>query len=163
MTAFTENEYELDRCNLRRLSSAEAKTISESLVEIDPWRTLKTKSTRFANHFSKNSEEGGTWGIFLESKLIGVVSIKPDWLMGPYLELLGLLPDGQGLKLGTAVLNWMETEARRFNSRNLFLCVSDFNLNAIEFYKKQGFSEVALLEGLIVDNHGEYLMRKQLF
>ncbi len=162
MTGFAEPRYALDRCMLKRLSTDEAADIASRLVQIDPWKTLKTDKDRLAKHTETPNGVGGAWGIFFKDKLVGIVSIKPNWLVGPYLDFLGLVPAAQGEQLGADVLGWMEKQAQLSKARNMFLCVSSFNANAKGFYEKHGFEDVAELEGLLVEEYGEFLMRKRL-
>ena len=50
----------------------------------------------------------------------------------------------------------------RDHYRNLWLCVSAFNVAAQRFYARHGFERVATLAGLLRDGDDELLMRKRL-
>ena len=43
---------------------------------------------------------------------------------------------------------------------NVFLCVSSFNEDALEFYLKFGYEKVGVLKDYLVGGHDEILMRK---
>lgn len=45
---------------------------------------------------------------------------------------------------------------------NVYLCVSDFNRSARQFYKRLGYEEVGLLKDLLLPEKGEALMRKSI-
>jgi ribosomal protein S18 acetylase RimI-like enzyme len=78
------------------------------------------------------------------------------------LQLLAILPEYQGRNLGLRLLQWMESEARRVESRQLWLCVSSFNTRARAFYERFGFEAAAVLEKLASDASDEVFMRKRL-
>jgi ribosomal protein S18 acetylase RimI-like enzyme len=97
-----------------------------------------------------------------KGKLAGIVTIQEPWLHGPYLQLLGFLPEYQGRGFGLRALEWMEAEARRAEMRQLWLCVSAFNTRAKAFYERFGFVAQAVVEKLASDASDEILMRKRL-
>jgi ribosomal protein S18 acetylase RimI-like enzyme len=52
-------------------------------------------------------------------------------------------------------------ETRGFaRAPNFFLCVSDFNQDAREFYQRLGYREIGSIPDLIIAGHSEILMRK---
>jgi len=81
----------------------------------------------------------------------GAVSIRYPWLLGPYVELLAILPASQGRGLGAAVLDWLAQEASRLEARNLWVCASRGNASALRFYQRHGFEETAALPDLVAD------------
>jgi ribosomal protein S18 acetylase RimI-like enzyme len=92
----------------------------------------------------------------------GVIVVRFPWLAGPYLNVFALLPAFQRKGIGRAALAWMEAEALAAGARNCFLCVSGFNTAAHAFYRRNGYSDAALLAELIMDGEDEILMRKRL-
>jgi GNAT superfamily N-acetyltransferase len=90
----------------------------------------------------------------------GAAAVRYPWLKGPYLELLALLPERQGQGIGAAVLSWLEDETRRNGARNLWACASRFNARALQFYRRHGFAETAVLPGLVAEGFDEILLRK---
>ena len=76
--------------------------------------------------------------------LAGVIVIQYLSLHGPYLKLIAILPGFQGRSLGMpTLLQWMESEARRAEDRQLWLCVSTFNSRARALYERFCFPAVA--------------------
>ena len=80
--------------------------------------------------------------------LAGLVGLRLNWLRGPYLQFLGIVPEFQSAGLGKLVLNWMEHETRIGSAHNVFVCTTDSNEKAIAFYKRHGFRKVGELAGL---------------
>ena len=87
------------------------------------------------------------------------VAVHEDWLKGPYLQLLGLLPDFQSRGIGSSVMGWF-AECAGPDTRNLWVISSAFNTGAIAFYRRHGFTEVATLRDLVADGFDEILLRK---
>jgi diamine N-acetyltransferase len=88
------------------------------------------------------------------------VSIRSPWLKGPYLELLAILPEFQGNRLGAGILAWFEREALRLEARNLWVRAASFNARALRFYEGHGFRPAATLSGLVAEGYDEILLRK---
>ena len=86
--------------------------------------------------------------------------MRLNWLRGPHVQFLGILPAFQGGGIGALLLAWIEGQA--LGERNLWLTVSDFNREARAFYERHGFAVVAPLPGLVRDDRVELLMRKRL-
>ena len=91
----------------------------------------------------------------------GVVCIRYPWLRGPYIELIGFVPAGQGQGLGGDVLAWIEEQVRG-EATNLWALVSSFNQLARRFYAKHRFLEIAPLPDLVAPGKTEILLRKRL-
>lgn len=159
---FRAPSYILNSCRLRPVEADEADALGVGLAAIDPWKTLGFPAKAMARNVVTGGPETARYGIETDGCLVGAVSIKPAWLRGPYLEMLGILPDGQGRGLGNEVLSWMEAEGRRAGARNLWTAVSAFNSNARRFYETFGFRQAASLDDLVLEGFDENLMRKKL-
>jgi ribosomal protein S18 acetylase RimI-like enzyme len=90
----------------------------------------------------------------------GVVSVRHPWLKGPYLELLALLSQAQDRGIGSSIIAWFESAALQHGARNLWVCASSFNMRALRFYERHGFTRAATLPGLVADGYDEILLRK---
>ncbi len=162
MSGFGEESYDLGICQLCFPTPQDAQFLSKELVKIEPWKTLNSSEQGLIDGFQYQDSSTNTYSVMLDDKPVGIISVRYPWLVGPYLGFLGLIPSSQGKGLGKALMAWLEENAKAHSARNIFICVSDFNNEAYEFYKTCGFSKVANLDGLIVDGHGEFLLRKQL-
>ncbi len=162
MSKFGESNYDLATCQLRHATQADAKFLGKELAKIDPWKTLKSTPQEFEEGFQSQSTSTNTYAVISQEKPVGVISVRYPWLLGPYLGFLGIIPEAQGSGLGKVLMNWLEETAKEHSARNVFICVSDFNKDAQVFYKSCGYQEVANLDGLIVDEYAELLLRKRL-
>lgn len=153
---------ELGAIQLRPLASDAHQRLAEALTAMPPWSTMRISADALTQFLQ--AEDPGTqrYAIVVDSTLAGVVSIRFPWLKGPYIELLAILPSFQRHGLGAAVLSFVESEAKRLGARNVWVCGSQFNKDALHFYKRNGFSEVACLPDLVTDGFAETLLRKTL-
>jgi len=138
-----------------------ARDLSAVLAVIDPWARLSFSAARLEALLAAPGEGGRAFEIRSGGRSAGAVVIRYPWLLGPYLNFLGLVPDHQRRGIGELVLGWMEREVRG-RDRNLWLCVTSFNTAALRFYERQGFRQAAVLDGLVIDSADEVLMRKRL-
>ncbi len=78
----------------------------------------------------------------------------------PYLKLFGVQDSASGRGVGSRLLHDL-TEALD-GETNLFLLVSDFNTEAQGFYQRHGFVQVGELEGYVLPDVTERLLRRPL-
>lgn len=147
---------------LSTLDPAVVPAIAATLCRLDPWRRLAVSAAGLERALTGGDDGAHRFAVRLDDAVAGVVVVRHPWLLGPYLALIAVLPDHQRLGLGGCVLAWLEAEARRAGSRNVWLCVSSFNGEAIAFYERSGFHRIAEIEDLVADGLGELLMRRRL-
>jgi ribosomal protein S18 acetylase RimI-like enzyme len=66
-----------------------------------------------------------------------------------------------GLGIGAALLGQAEQAAAKI-AREMFLLVSDFNVDAQRFYQRQGYSPVGAIPGYVLPDVTELLYWKRL-
>jgi ribosomal protein S18 acetylase RimI-like enzyme len=144
------------------LGAEDGKHLGGVFAAIDPWATYAYPASALAEFLS--TSEPGAWRLQLRigDELAGAAVIRTNWLRGPYLQFLAIVPGAQGRGIGAAFVEWMESEARYANARNLWVAASQINAGAIRFYERHGFTEVATLDDLVTDGRNEILFRKRL-
>lgn len=80
----------------------------------------------------------------------------------PYLKRIGVDPACAGQGLGGRLLDRLERELLDRQRRELFLLVSDFNLDAQRFYQRHGYEEIGRISDLALPGITEVLFRKPL-
>lgn len=159
---FTRPQVMLTGCRLvRGLSATEASCIGELLSGIDPWLTLGYSASALAAYLLRDDPALHRFLVNVEEAPAGIMAIRHPWLRGPYIELLGLAPEVQGIGIGRELLRWAEAEAA-MAAGNLWVAVSEGNERARSFYEKAGFIPVGRLEGLVREGMDEWLLRKRL-
>lgn len=131
------------------------------LAAIDPWARVGYGAESFVAFLSVSELDVARYTIVSGTEPVGVMVVRRVWLHGPYLQLLGLVPEAHGRKIGDAAMRWYDAQARGTH-RNLWLCVSAFNTGARRFYDRHGFTESGVLDSLVFDGQTELLMRKRL-
>jgi GNAT superfamily N-acetyltransferase len=80
----------------------------------------------------------------------------------PYLKRFGVDPALAGKGLGRLLLDSLERQLLDRQHRDLFLLVSDFNIDAQRFYQRHGYREIGRVPELVLPGVTEVLFRKQL-
>jgi ribosomal protein S18 acetylase RimI-like enzyme len=164
---FAADRYELrpghpDAVLIAGISALDARQLGASFAAIDPWASYPYPAEGLVAYLG--AQEAGAPRLLLrvDGEIAGAVGLRLNWLRGPYLQFLGVLPNFQRRGLGSTVLEWFERETRNGSDRNLCVAASDFNAGAIRFYEGHGFEQVARLDGLVRDDRAEILMRRRL-
>ncbi len=160
--AFDFTTHDLGAVTLRPLTSANAEKLGAILATIPPWSVLEWPADRMIRGLQRELPSVLRFEVSTSGHMAGLITIQYPFLHGPYLQLLAILPEFQGQNLGLRLLQWMESEARRAEARQLWLCVSTFNVRARAFYDRFGFEAVSVLEKLASDDSDELFMRKRL-
>ena len=147
---------------LAPLSPEQADAIAGVFASLDPWRSYGVPEQALCHYFSKDEPGAPRYALMAGSCHVGVVGIRLNWLRGPYLQFLGVVPEFQNVGLGRLVLAWFEEEGRRACSQNVWVMVSQINTRAISFYERHGFLHTAVLRDIVIDGRNEILMRKKL-
>lgn len=144
------------------ITGRDARTLGAAFAAINPWAGYPYPADAVEAYLGAREPGAPRFAIHIDGALAGAIGIRLNWLRGPYLQFLGILPDFQRRGLGEKSLAWFEGGARAQLERNLWVAASDFNADAIRFYERHGFERAALLEGLVDDSKTELLFRKRL-
>jgi ribosomal protein S18 acetylase RimI-like enzyme len=131
------------------------------LAGSEPWKKLGYTDADWEKLF--DPLPAGREGFVIEAggTVAGFALLRPKFLMGDYLELLVVAPAARSHGLGSALLKHVEgTVFARM--KNLFACVSDFNTEARQFYKKNGYQEIGPMPNFLIPGSAEILLRKTI-
>jgi ribosomal protein S18 acetylase RimI-like enzyme len=146
---------------LRPLAATEAEMLAARFAEMDPWQGLGFTAKGLERYFTCADAGLYRYAVLKEGALAGVVAVRYPWLRGAYLELLGLLIDAQGQRLGQQILGWLAFRTA-LEASNLWATVSASNDRARRFYAKQGFVPIGDLPDLVQDGCNEVFLRLRL-
>jgi [ribosomal protein S18]-alanine N-acetyltransferase len=133
--------------------------VIELLAGSDPWKRLGYHAKDWEGYFTPLPQERDSYIVDQNGRVAGIAIVRQKFLLGDYLELLGVADWAKGKGLGKRLLAHVES-AVFARAKNLFACVSDFNDHARHFYKKQGYQEIGPMPNLLIPGNAEILLRK---
>jgi len=134
-------------------------SVVRMLGDLDPWRPLGYTRSDWERFFEMPLQGREAFVIEIDGRVTGVGVLRQRFLFGDYLELLAVAVSAQGRGHGGALLGYLEEVVFR-RSKNLFVCVSDFNHQGRRFYERHGYKEIGPILHLLVPGSSEILMRK---
>jgi len=144
---------------IRDMTPDDREAVVQFLAESDPWKTLGYSSVDWTRIFCPLPQERDSYVAELDGRVAGVAIVKQRFLLGDYLELLGVAGWARKNGIGGRLLRHVEQRVFE-RSKNLFACVSDFNESARAFYKSHGYQEIGPMPNLLIPGSAEILLRK---
>jgi ribosomal-protein-alanine N-acetyltransferase len=144
---------------IRAMQGEDRAEIVQLLGESDPWRTLGYTIADWNRIFCPLPQGRDSYVAELDGRVAGVALVKQKFLLGDYLELLGVAEWARHKGIGSLLLKHVEQLVFE-RTKNLFACVSDFNQSARDFYKKQGYQEIGPMPNFLIPGSAEILLRK---
>lgn len=144
---------------IRAMQAEDRAEIVQLLGESDPWRTLGYTIADWNRIFCPLPQGRDSYVAELDGRVAGVALVKQKFLLGDYLELLGVAEWARQKGIGSLLLKHVEHLVFE-RTKNLFACVSDFNQSARDFYKKQGYQEIGPMPNFLIPGSAEIFLRK---
>ena len=144
---------------IRLMKEEDRSAVIGLLVDSDPWKLLGYRASDWDSYFTPLPQERDSYVVEQNGKAAGIAVVRQKFLIGDYLELLGVAGWARGKGLGGRLLVYVEA-AVFARAKNLFACVSDFNSQARHFYKKQGYQEIGPMPNFLIPGTAEILLRK---
>lgn len=145
--------------HIRSMQAADRDAVVQFLADSDPWKTLGYTVTDWNRIFVPIPQGREAIVAVVNDKVAGVALIREKFLLGDYLELLGVAPWARNTGVGGTLLAHVE-RAVFARTKNLFACVSDFNTTARGFYRHHGFQEIGPMPDFLIPGSAEMLLRK---
>ncbi len=181
LPAFLSAVYDLPgtpAAHLRHVTADEAASLGSMIAAMPPWlgypgmtadglatflAQTEPGAPRFAIHLAgPNGDVPTASNSRAGNPAMGTITVRTNWLRGPYIQLLALSPQAQGAGFGSRLLQFVEAEARRDWQRQLWVAATATNVGALRFYERHGFVRTAEIDGLVADGICEILLRKPL-
>ncbi|MDK2742762.1 MAG: GNAT family N-acetyltransferase [Nitrospira sp. BO4] len=144
---------------IRAMNSGDREAVVRLLEESDPWKTLGYTKDDWNRIFCPIPQGRDCYVVDLEGRVAGIAIVKQKFLLGDYLELLGVAGWARHRGIGGQLLGHIEQLVFE-RTKNLFACVSDFNEPARAFYKKHGYQEIGPMPNFLIPGSAEMLLRK---
>lgn len=146
-------------CSIRPMRPDDRNAVIALLGDSDPWKTLGYTEDDWGRIFCPTPQGRETVVAEIDRRVAGIAIVRQKFLLGDYLELLGVA--GWARRRGTGTHLLAHVEALVFDrTKNLFACVSDFNRSARDFYKQHGFQEIGPMPNFLIPGSAEILLRK---
>ena len=129
------------------------------------WDRYFSDGNRLQRSLRKAVEREELWcALTPAGKIAGVMRVVPNGFCGlyHYLSLIGTSPLPRGTGAGRFLMGEFESMAREGGSVRTCLLVSDFNVQAIDFYKALGYWELGIIPDAVKSGISEHVMLKEL-
>jgi ribosomal protein S18 acetylase RimI-like enzyme len=144
---------------IRDMTPDDREAVVQFLAESDPWKTLGYTGSDWTRIFCPLPQERDSYVAELDGRVAGIAIVKQRFLLGDYLELLGVAGWAHHKRVGSLLLKHVEQRVFE-RAKNLFACVSDFNESARAFYKSHGYLEIGPMPNFLIPGSAEILLRK---
>ena len=144
---------------IRAMQTNDREAVVHLLGESDPWKALGYSQDDWNRIFCPTPVGRDCYVGELDGRVAGVAIVKQKFLLGDYLELLGVAGWARQRGIGGQLLSHIERLVFE-RTKNLFACVSDFNGPARAFYKKHGYQEIGPMPNFLIPGSAEILLRK---
>jgi [ribosomal protein S18]-alanine N-acetyltransferase len=149
----------MNRHDIRAMQPGDRKAVVQLLAESDPWKALGYTVEDWGRIFCPIPQGRDSLVSVVDGNIAAVAIVRQKFLLGDYLELLGVDDRARGKGIGKELLAHIESQVFA-RTKNLFACVSDFNSGARAFYKKQGYQEIGPMPNFLIPGSAEILLRK---
>ncbi|MEY4704551.1 MAG: hypothetical protein RL042_747, partial [Nitrospirota bacterium] len=143
---------------VRPMMEQDRTAIMALLAGSDPWKRLGYQAKDWDSYFTPLPKERESYVVEQGGRVAGIAVVRQKFLLGDYLELLAVADWARGKGLGARLLSHVETTVFA-RAKNLFACVSDFNEQGRQFYKKQGYQEIGPMPNFLIPGSAEILLR----
>jgi len=148
---------------IRALTGSSARKLASRMARLDPWKRLGIAEDALFDALVSNAQGGVVaYGAHCAGVAQGVVSYRKNWLYGPYIRLLAVLPEAQNGHLGRDLVKRVADDAKKRGAQNVWVCASAVNTRALAFYERIGFTRIGQIDDLILSGEDEILLRLRL-
>jgi len=148
--------------SLRPLPPGEPQRLGPVFAAMDPWARLGYTADAVSGYLGTIEKSAPRYAIMVGGDIAAVAGLRLNWLRGPYVQFLGVLPPFRNRKLGSAFLAWLAHEAKRHGEHNVWVLSSNFNDAALRFYAANGFERTGEIADLVAPGTAEVLLRRRL-
>lgn len=147
--------------SIRPLVTADIPSIANWVAATPLWQRYKVTESSFAERLTAGlANNAAIYVAGRDGQAVGFV-----WLVehgafnrGAYVQLIGVRHDARSGGIGRALMEFAEAKG---NSPDMFLLVSDFNLDAQRFYARLGYKQVGKLDDYVVQGITEIVFWKR--
>lgn len=150
--------------NIRPMLRDDIPACARWVAETDLWKRYGVTETSVAERFQSGlADEAMIYVAEVESQIIGFIWIveRGAFNRSEYIQLIGVRSDERGRGIGRALMDFAETKLFA-QARDIFLLVSDFNIDAQRFYQRLGYQQGGSLQDYVARGVCELVFWKRL-
>jgi len=154
----------MDAIRVRPMTLDDIPTVASWMVQTPLWQRYQLTIERASKNFENALERAEVLLVAdADADNVGFAWCVPQGGFGRsmYLRLIGVRQEKARAGVGTTLLRAAEEAALKVG-HELFLLVSDFNLDAQHFYQRQGYQQIGAIPGYVLPDVTELLYWKQL-
>lgn len=155
----------MDAASIRFMTEDDIPVITGWMVLIPLWQRYNLTAEKINAQFEKALK---AQDILLVADVAGYPACGFAWCLpggafgrSMYLRLIGIHPECARFGVGSVLLAEVERHALEAR-QDLFLLVSDFNMDAQRFYRRHGFDQVGAIPAYVLPDVTELIYRKRL-
>ena len=144
---------------VRPMTAEDRAAVIELLTDSDPWKQLGYQGKDWDSYFTPLPQGRDSYVVDQGGRVAGIAVVRQKFLLGDYLELLGVADWARGKGLGKRLLAHVEAVCLREGEEPVRLCIG-FQRPGRHFYEKQGYQEIGPMPNLLIPDSAEILLRK---
>ncbi len=156
----------MDNITIRPMTTKDIAIVVHWMIHVPLWQRYGVRAAAAKAQFEEGVQRHD---ILLvsdagpEKRACGFTWCLPEGAFGlsPYLRLIGVQPGLNSSGMGSALLEATERAAAQ-SSKDMFLLVSDFNVDAQRFYRRHGYEQIGHIPGYVLPDVAELIFRKRL-
>ena len=141
------------------IAEQDIETATQLMANSDPWITLERNYEKCSAVIRNPLAE--TFVVKGNGQVIGLAVIQLKGALVGYIQTLVIEPRYRNLGIGRQFIAFLEKRIHEV-SPNVFMCVSDFNTDALRLYQNLGFEVIGEIKNYIMEGHSEILLRKTI-
>lgn len=148
--------------SIRPITTSDVPSIAHWVAATPLWQRYKVTESSFAERLNAGlADNAAIYVARRDSQAVGFVWLveRGAFARSAYVQLIGVRQDARSDGIGRALMEFAEAKG---NSPDMFLLVSDFNLEAQRFYARLGYRQVGKLDDYVVQGVGEVIFWKRL-
>jgi ribosomal protein S18 acetylase RimI-like enzyme len=152
-----------DPLTLRPATAADIPDCARWVAETPLWQRYGVTETSFRERLHDGLAHGATIYVATRAgQVLGFVWFveRGAFNRSGYIQLIGVRPGARSQGAGRALMEFAEKEMFA-RTRDIFLLVSDFNIDAQRFYQRLGYRQVGVLEDYVVRGVSELIFWKR--
>lgn len=139
-------------------SARDSTACAAIMIASEPWITFRTTFDDALAVINDPDNETFVYKLS-DGTVTGFVTITFKGSLPGYIKRIAVSGEHRSAGIGRELMIFAEKKILP-RTRNVFLCVSDFNRGAIDFYLNLGYEKIGEIKDYLVNGKHEFIMRK---